>query len=70
MVNDKDVYKAIVTFSEAVALNKQCQFHEQCSHFPHALCLQGKCGCTEGYSVYDSTAGCLKGWAIQILWIS
>ncbi|XP_078339753.1 prion-like-(Q/N-rich) domain-bearing protein 25 [Crassostrea virginica] len=47
-------------FDDAVALNKPCQFNEQCSHVPHALCLQGKCGCTEGYSVYDFAAGCLK----------
>nr|XP_022300013.1 uncharacterized protein LOC111108428 isoform X3 [Crassostrea virginica] len=45
---------------DAVDLNKPCQINEQCRHSPHALCLQGKCGCTEGYSVYDSAAGCLK----------
>ena len=68
-LNCRDVHKAIVTFSDAVALNKPCQINEQCRHSPHALCLQGKCGCTEGYSDYDSAAGCLKGLSIHNLWI-
>ena len=67
--NCRHVHYKIVTFPDAVALNKPCQFNKQCSHVPHALCLQGKCGCTEGYSVYDSAVGCLKGLSERLHWI-
>ncbi|XP_078339759.1 uncharacterized protein LOC144627248 isoform X2 [Crassostrea virginica] len=42
-----------------ITLNMSCHDNEQCSHTPHALCLQRKCGCTEGYFAYNSTE-CLK----------
>nr|XP_022301964.1 protein kinase C-binding protein NELL1-like [Crassostrea virginica] len=42
-----------------IALNMSCHNNEQCSHTPHALCLQRKCGCTEGYFAYNSTE-CLQ----------
>ena len=46
-----------------------CQYNEQCSHTPHALCIQGICGCTEGYFAYSST-GCLKGVHVNVIYMN
>ena len=43
-----------------------CHNNEQCSHTPHALCLQRKCGCTEGYFAFNSTE-CLQGVYVNII---
>ncbi|XP_078339754.1 uncharacterized protein LOC111109898 isoform X1 [Crassostrea virginica] len=42
-----------------IPLNMSCHNNEQCSHTSHALCLQRKCGCTEGFFAYNSTE-CLQ----------
>lgn len=47
-------------FSEAVALDRPCQFTEQCSFSQHTLCAQGKCSCIDGYLSY-ATNRCLPG---------
>ncbi|XP_078339752.1 uncharacterized protein LOC144627246 [Crassostrea virginica] len=42
-----------------IPLNMSCHNNEQCSQTSHALCLQRKCGCTEGFFAYNSTE-CLQ----------
>ena len=43
-----------------------CHNNEQCSHTSHALCLQRKCSCTEGFFAYNSTE-CLQGVYVNII---
>lgn len=62
--NFKKFYFFSFLFSKAVALDRPCQFTEQCSFSPHTLCVQGKCSCADGYSSY-ATSGCLQGLSIN-----
>ena len=54
----------VQSFTEAIALNMPCVFHEQCFDVPHALCLNGNCGCIEGHSAHNSSK-CLQGMSFN-----
>lgn len=51
-----------------VPMKQRCTYSHQCSDFPDAACLGGRCECIDGYTVRN-VRDCVKRKNVLILYV-